>query len=157
MKITADSHTDHALTPAHLAWIVETFGDLDAFAIRTVTMPAHLSDLPCALHGPCVGGLPILERDVFYRKRGERVGESRMVVGESRPSRWLTVIVGPHDGEIILFTAFGGPMAPREPFDPALADRPDEHAESVAFWGAHALATECPKCGGVYCAGCRHV
>lgn len=46
--------------------------------------------------------------------------------------------MGPSEGAIILYTAFGGPLAEREPFDPGLDDA--AHETSKAFWRVHALA-----------------
>lgn len=54
-----------------------------------------------------------------------------------RQVRTVTVIAGPHDGQpCVLFTAFGGPLAPQEPGDPGCKD-PDA---SRAFWAEHALS-----------------
>ena len=39
----------------------------------------------------------------------------------------------------MLFTAFGGPLAPREPGDPDMTDA-KEIAESKKFWSEHALS-----------------
>lgn len=39
----------------------------------------------------------------------------------------------------VLFTVFGGPMAPRELFDPTLPA--SERSESERFWSEHALST----------------
>jgi len=140
MLITADSHTDHHLTPAHLAFVIERFGDRAAFFIETVELPAHLPSLPCELHGPAVGEPPIADGEVFFARRGDRPGDSRMIVREPGASRLLTVIGGEHKGECILFTAFGGPSACREPWDPSLDDA--GRLESEAFWSEHALGAQ---------------
>ena len=46
------------------------------------------------------------------------------------------------DGKVkhpcILYTVFGGPIAPKEPDDPTLTD--EQRPESIAFWAEHALA-----------------
>jgi hypothetical protein len=111
------------------------------------------------------------EDSVTYVARGERTWKSRTVtLDKPRSSRLVTVIAGPHDGEpCVLFTAYGGPTAPREPADirqeleklegerRELPDRSPEsaaHAKiytrilelrterdaSDAFWREHALA-----------------
>lgn len=138
MKITSDSHTDHALSPEHVTFIEFVFGTRDAFFIETVAIPPYLPPLPCNLHGPATGGKPIQEAEVVYLRRGERPEASRMVVREPVPTRLLTVIGGPHGNEpCILYTAYGGPLAPREPWDLSLDDEGRE--ESAAFWAIHAL------------------
>lgn len=141
VKITPDTHLDHALTPAHVEFILATFGEVDAFKIRTVAMPVYLPSLPCALIGPLTGDEIVTEDRVHYTRRGNRSGLSRMIFGPPVPSRNLSVIIGPDDnGEIILYTAYGGPVAPREPFDPGLTPGTPEHDASVEFWARHALA-----------------
>lgn len=140
MIITTAAHLDHALTPAHVAWIAERFADQGAFFLATVELPPELEDLPCGLHGPIVGDPPVPESEVSYRRRGDRLGPSRLCQRPSRPTRLLTVIGGPDgDDPCVLYTAFGGPAAPREPFDLSLAS--DEVREaSEAFWAEHALS-----------------
>lgn len=59
----------------------------------------------------------------------------------SRQTRLLTVIAGPHEGDgCVLYTAHGGPAAPREPWDPSLNDDAAALEESRAFWSVHALS-----------------
>ena len=147
MKITPASRLDHALTPAHVAWLTEHFADRDAFFLETVELPPELPDLPCGLHGPLVGDPPVPESEVTYARRGERLGASRLCARPCRPSRLLTVIGGPDEGEpCVLYTAFGGPAAPKEPFDVGEADDATREASRV-FWAGHALSgvTERPS------------
>lgn len=138
MRITTDSHTDHALTPEHLEYILRRFGEREGFFIETVELPPQLASLPCGLYGPSMGDDPISDADVAMVTRGTRPNPSRLVYRAPRPSRQMTVIAGPHEGETILYTAFGGPAAPREPGDPSLEG--DALAESRAFWATHALS-----------------
>jgi hypothetical protein len=140
MKITKDSHVDHNLTEEHLEFIKERFGHLEEFFIETVEVPLHLPPLPCGLFGPLMGDEPVAEHEVSYVRRGDRPGESRIVQRDVRRVRQMTVIGGPHEGAIIMFTAYGGPCAPREPWDESLPD--EEREESVTFWKVHALAAE---------------
>jgi hypothetical protein len=137
VKLHKDSHLDHALTDAHVAYIMERFGDYQAFFIVTVDLPDDLAPLPCALMGPLVGDEPVPESEVTYRKRGDRAWESRTIeCAYPRTSRKVTVIAGPHDGEsCVLYTAYGGPCAPQEPGDPGCKDK----EASAAFWAQHAL------------------
>ncbi len=139
MRITADSHVDHNLPERVIALILERFADRESFAIESFELPPELGTVPCALVGPLSGCGVVAEPEVFYLRRGERPGESRMVRRAFVRSRTVTVIMGTHDGECILFTAYGGPCAPREPWDPSLS--PVEKQESIAFWEQHALAT----------------
>jgi hypothetical protein len=143
LTIHADSHLDHGLTEAHIAFIVERFADKSEFFIETFDLPETLSPLKSALYGPLAGDAAVVESDVRYAKRGERDGETRLVDLPQRETRTMTVIAGPHGGEpCILFTSYGGPCAPREPFDPSLAGDEKALAESKAFWAEHALAAE---------------
>lgn len=49
--------------------------------------------------------------------------------------------LGPDEqDQLNCYTAFGGPLAPKEPGDPTL--KPEERAKSEAFWREHALAAE---------------
>jgi hypothetical protein len=142
MKITAASHTDHHLTPAHVAFVLATFGDRTAFFRETVVLPDELPGLPCDLHGPKMGDAAVADSETARVVRGDRKGASRVCARAARIVRTVTVIGGPHEGECILYTAFGGPAASREPFDEAFADGKDPEglAESVGFWAEHALS-----------------
>lgn len=146
MFISKDSHLDHGLNVEHILFILREFGHINQFHMETVDMPEGLAELDCALFGPLMGDKPIPEEMVFYKKRGERIGQTRMFHPPIQASssmrvqittRKLSVIIGPHDGQVILYTAFGGPITPREPWDPSLNEK--EKAESETFWKQHAL------------------
>ena len=140
MLILPVSHLDHDLTAAHVAWLTSHFADRTGFFLETVELPAELPPLSCALHGPLVGDPPVPESEVTYRRRGDRPGPSRLCTRPSRPTRLLTVIAGPEgDDPCVLYTAHGGPAAPREPFDPGL-EAGEVLEASAAFWAAHALS-----------------
>lgn len=137
--IHPDSHLDHGLTEAHLELIRYAFADREGFFISTVELPPELPSLECALYGPIMGDSTITEDMVHYRVRGNRKHASRMVDLPMRPTRKLTVIAGPHDGQpCVLYTAFGGPITPKEPGDRSM--QTDEFEQARAFWSAHALA-----------------
>jgi hypothetical protein len=134
-----DTHLDHSLTEEHLKFVLgldpSTRGDISspvrAFAVE---MPAALAPLPCGLHGPIMGDDPVPEDEVIYEVRGNRKGESRLVDRPVRQSRFVAVVAGPHDGhDWVLFTAYGGPVMPREPFD-------DDSEETKEIWATHALS-----------------
>lgn len=146
MKLHEKSHVDHGLTPAQVEHIVARFADRDAFFIETIELPLELGKARCDLFGPLVGDEPIPESEVFYEKRGDREWKSRMIeAAYERTTRKVTVIAGPLDERelgcgdqvhaCVLYTAFGGPLAPHEPGDPKCRD-----AEvSREFWAKHAL------------------
>lgn len=136
MQLHADSHVDHGLSPAQLQFLLERFSDRDAFLIETVDLPPEFGTVPCTLAGPILGELAVPEQLVVYRTRGSRTWASRCVIGTPRQVRMVTVIAGPHDGHAcVLFTAYGGPLAPQEPDDPGCKDVP----ASKAFWREHAI------------------
>lgn len=99
--------------------------------------------LPCHLRGPLVGDPPIPESAVRYAPRPPREYPSRMLLdGRPTTTDQVTLILGPGDEprSCVVYTCYAGPLAPREPTDPALAD--DLRAESEAFWRDHALVAE---------------
>lgn len=135
MIITKDSHLDHGLTAEQITYLLKQFADVHAFRIAAVTLPTELGQVTCALYGPVMGDPP--QTDVRMGHRGERAWESRLVALPPRPTSTVTVIMGPHEGyPCVLYTAFGGPLAPREPGDPSCDDSP----VSLAFWSTHALS-----------------
>lgn len=135
------SHTDHRLSEKVLSTIVEKFKDREAFFIETIWVDEVVD---CSLKGPLMGEEPIAESEVFYEQRGDRPGKSRLVHGKPSKTNKVTVIAGSYVDEetganypCILYTAFGGPIAPKEPFDPSLSE--DEREMSKRFWAEHAL------------------
>lgn len=140
MKLIAESHTDH-VTAEHLTWILEHFRDRTGFFIETVTLPESLPMLSCDLWGPATGEDPVPESAVFYARRGNRKGESRLVRRERLKTWQMTVVAGPEGDEpCVLYTAYGGPAAPREPWDESLDDAGRD--ESTRFWAEHALCAD---------------
>ena len=141
MKIVADSHVDHGLSTEQVEYLKERYADLDGFKIESFELPAELGTVPCGLHGPLVGDEPVPESECRFAKRGNRAGESRLCDRPVRQTRTVTVIAGPHGDEAcVLYTAFGGPLAPKEPWDPSLSD--EDRAKARAFWSEHALSSE---------------
>lgn len=143
MQITEASHLDHGLTESHKEWLRDHFADRSEFFIETVRMPDVLLSLECGLYGPIMGDGPVDERDVRYAVRNNRKWSTRVARRESmRMTRLMTVVAGPHDGlPCVLFTAYGGPPAPREPGDPSLATL-EQIQESREFWSKHALVID---------------
>lgn len=139
MKIGPKSHLDHGITDAHIRHILDRFANRSGFFAETLIMPRSLASLPCAMHGPIVGEKPVGEDEAFYERRNGRKGLSRMCARRPSQSRKLTVIAGPSGNDLcVLYTAYGGPLAPREPWDPSMSE--SERRESVAFWSKHALS-----------------
>lgn len=157
MRLHKDSHIDHGLTARQLAHVLLLFAGRDAFFKETITLPDDLGTVPCALFGPIMGDEPIPSFLVEMKSRGTRAYSSRMLsrfdpvgtdwiklgtkhLSTKRTVNTLTVIAGPHDGyPCVLYTTFGGPIAPKESGDSTLCDA-TEIAESIAFWSEHALA-----------------
>jgi len=140
------SHVDH-VTPEILDHLRARFSHLvpDGVHVETFEMPKYLGTLPCNLYGPDMGDGPIEDgEDVAYMKRANRVSRgvtwlSRTINRPPRPTRTLTVVLGPADGDpCVLYTAYAGPAAPREPGDPD--HTPETRAEAAAYWDKHALS-----------------
>lgn len=140
MKVLPASHLDHGLSPAHVAWLLERFADRQAFFVETVELPPQLPPLLCGLHGPAMGDEPVPEAEAHYAVRGGRQGTSRLCRRPARETRLVTVIAGP-DGEepCVLYTAYGGAAASREPWDLSLAGQ-DAREQAQRFWAEHALS-----------------
>jgi hypothetical protein len=138
-KIVPESHLDHGLRPSHIDLIRERFAGRDAFFIATIQIPSELASVPCGLHGPEMGDEPVADSECTLVVRDGRRGESRLCDRRPRDARSITVIAGPYLGDpCVLFTAYGGPLAPKEPWDAA----PHEFEASKAFWAQHALSRQ---------------
>lgn len=140
MIIRPVSHLDHGLSEAVVTWLLERLGERDGFFIETLQLPPELGTVPCGLHGPVMGDEPVPDSECRAEIRGTRAWESRLCDRPVRQVRTVSVIAGPHgDAPCVLYTAFGGPVAPREPGDPNITDEA-ERARSVSFWREHALS-----------------
>lgn len=138
MQLHPESHLDHGLSQVMVDFLLDRFAGRAEFFIETVELPVELGTVPCNLHGPATGSAPVPEAEVRYAPRGTRAYSSRLCDRPAVQTRLVTVIAGPHDGQAcILYTAFGGPLSPKEPGDPELKD--SERAESERFWAEHAL------------------
>ena len=132
------SHVDHVPREI-LEWVLHQFHDKSVPFIETVEIPLGFPWIDCGLHGPIMGDVPIPEEEVTYQVRPGRGWPSRLIQRPTRPTRQLVVIGGPYqEHSCILYTCFGGVLAPKEPQDPTLD--PDKLAESQAFWAVHALS-----------------
>lgn len=136
-----DSHLDHALTSAQLSWLLNNAEARPG--PQTLRLPHELGGVPCALIGPATAHAPVADAETCAQVRGKRPYASRVFTADAARARRLfdlpyvhevTIIVGEHDGHpLVLFTAFGGPLAPREVGDPASDEA------SRTFWAQHAL------------------
>lgn len=133
-------HADHGVSEETLAWAVAQVAP--GFFARTFTLPEWAADLLNGLYGPASGDSPVQDVDTFRAQRSADRPLSRMVRRPARPTRLVTVIgVAPEaGGEAVVFTAYGGPLAAREPGDATLPPGSPDHAEAVAFWAEHALS-----------------
>lgn len=141
MRITKDSHLDHNLSVGQLDFLKKHFANRTEFFAEAIELPEELGTIEVSLVGPETGATPVPEEDVLYTVRGDRKCASRVFrTPPKRPqSRLVTVIAGPHEEHAcVLYTAYGGPKAPREPGDPYIGSW-DELQEARRFWANHAL------------------
>jgi hypothetical protein len=141
LVVTHESHLDHALSTKQIAWVLARFKENTGFSIQTVDLPPEIGTVPCGLYGPAMGDAPVPDAEVRMAPRGDRTVLSRLCKRPGRQTSKITVIMGPDDfgHDCVLYTSYGGPVAPREPGDPGL--RTDEdRAEAAQFWSKHALS-----------------
>lgn len=144
MKIVKVHHADHGVPFSTLEWALERIAPTAGFFAVTVDLPDGHAPLLSALYGPLAGDPPVEDEDVVYVQRTPDRPLSRMVRRPPRPTHRLTVIgivTGEGDDKgAVLFTAYGGELAEREPGDGSLVPGSPEHARAAAFWAVHALA-----------------
>jgi len=134
-------HADHGILDVHKAVISDIFEKKgEGFLATTVELPAECPDLLSGIHGPSVGDAPVPSSEVHWATRGQRKGLSRLCHRAPRPTRLMTVIGIREGGHVKVFTAYGGPLAPREITDATLPA--DAAEEACAFWAVHALSAE---------------
>lgn len=147
MKIISQSHLDHGLSPAHIDFMMKHWALVrNTFVGQAITpimveLPTELESLFCGLVGPSTGYPTVSDENdsVTYLVREGRKWASRMISQCPHKSRTLTYVVGQYNGEEVLFTAYGGPLAPREPGDTSL-NTMEEITHSRKFWAEHALS-----------------
>lgn len=143
------SHLDHGLLDEHWEFVQELARHHIAEnglspLIKTFEMPAYMTPLPSGLYGPAAGDEPVPEEAVFYARRGPRGWPDRLIIAPKRLSSLITVVAVPETrdkaptGRLVVWTAYGGPMAPQNPADPGNANP----AAATAFWSEHALAVD---------------
>jgi hypothetical protein len=148
VRLLAESHT-HDLPLEVVREVLDVGGPwpLGRVSVRGVELPEGFV-VPCGLYGPAMGDAPVVEADVAYAPRPGREWATRGVDRPMREVGRITVVVGPNpadEGELALYTIYGGAEAPRELGDPSLNGDAAARAASEAFWAEHALAMPRPK------------
>ena len=132
-------HKDHGITDSQWAFIepiVKTRkpkklpNGADHWVIE---IPAELGTVPCGLYGPVMGDDPVTDDQVRLESRNDRPWKDRLINAPMRPVGFVQVIGLIEKG--LVFTCYGGPLAPQNPDDPSNHD-PDA---ARAFWAKHAL------------------
>lgn len=131
-------HADHGVSTKHIEDLALLSVPHRGFFLRTLRLPVGFDDLMSGLWGPAAGDPPVPDSEVQMKVRNNRPGPSRMVARPHRSTRLMTMIGIRDDNGVTFFTIYGGPAAPREPWDPSMNDA--ERAESREFWSKHALA-----------------
>ena len=151
-EVVQASHVDHGLNGEALNWLQRVaLADLQMLPagqvlVKSYELPkdAAAVGLPCALrcqlHGPMVGEAAVSSDEASELVRAGRSYPSRICARAPSTTRLVTLIVGPHgDATQVLYTAFPGPLAEKEPGDPSLKTE-DDRKRSAAFWSKHALS-----------------
>ena len=136
-------HADHGVNPEQMAYIQSVIANKNptGFFAMEVKLPRALGLVRNALYGPMSGDPPVRESEVDYRPRGDRPWSDRVVAWPTRPIDYVQAIGMPDQNDpnkIVLFTVYGGPLAPQHPDDPGNRDL----AASKKFWSEHALSLE---------------
>ena len=75
---------------------------------------------------------------VYYERRGNRKGFSRMIRAQPTTSNNLVIILKKSGSHYIIITAYAGDISPKEPWDTSIST-PEEYEQSLRFWTTHAL------------------
>lgn len=136
-------HADHGISPETISAMVATlFPCAPGFFLHTFTLPEGAPDALNALHGPACGDAPVLDSECSMEQRTADRPPSRLCSRPKRPTRLVTIIgeTGYNLEDTVIYTAYGGPCAEREPGDPSMMDNPEAQAAAAAFWSEHALS-----------------
>jgi len=134
------THLDHGLDTDNLEAVREAAKECPDGAevwIKTIKSP---HEAPSAIH------YHVPESEVFYARRGSRRNLSRLCARPQRMVFEVTIIAGmSQDGVTRVWTAYGGPHAPREPEDSYFvfsdaARKSSEYREAREFWSHAALS-----------------
>lgn len=136
-------HADHGINSKQMDFIKSEIANSSpaGFFVKTIKIPGKLGKVRNALYGPASGDPPVSESVVSYRPRGDRPWSDRVVSWPTRPVDYVQAIGMPDQNDpkkIVLFTVYGGPLAPQHPDDPGNRDVD----ASKKFWSEHALSLE---------------
>ena len=136
-------HADHGISPEQMEWIKAQIkaADPKTFFVQEIQIPGELGMVRNAMYGPAAGDPPVPESEVSYRPRGDRPWSDRVVSWPTRPVNYVQAIGMPdqdNPNKIVLFTVYGGPLAPQHPDDPGCRDV----SAAKKFWSQHALSLE---------------
>jgi hypothetical protein len=136
-------HADHGISAKQMDFIKSEIANSSpaGFFVKSIKIPSKLGKVRNALYGPASGDAPVSESVVQYRPRGDRPWSDRVVSWPTRPVDYVQAIGMPDQNDpqkIVLFTVYGGPLAPQHPDDPSNRDV----AASQKFWSEHALSLE---------------
>ena len=144
--ITSCFHADHGVDEALRQWAIESIAPTAGFFLSTLTIPADHAPLASNLYGPAEGDAPV-KGVVSVRDKADAWRQDTPFVDlPPRPTRRLTVIgLAKDDGEVTLWTCYGGEAALQLPSDPAFANDPKGRAKAEVFWAQHALSVAAKK------------
>jgi hypothetical protein len=138
MKIIEESHVHPSVsqqfTEEELLKLMQTHCNGSASAVQVVTICTDRIGVSQLLKRAEVRGR------IYLGIRGKRQWASPIALMPGHPTNELTLVVGPHNDEQVLYTAYWGKPAPREVGDPSNSG-PDQ-LKSVFFWEEHVLAPD---------------
>ncbi len=118
--------------------------------VKKIVLPSDTERLQLQVDlGRTVGKSSLLETPqitattpCWFAKRQGRLGPSRVIpdIGPAETSVISIIANAITSDRYELVSAWYGGMAPKEPWDPDLADDPLSFQESLNFWSGHALA-----------------
>jgi len=136
-------HTDHGISDDQWGFIRGYLEEMDpdALFVQQVTIPPNLGTVECGLHGPAMGDVAVSRDEITMLKRGDADDQFRwpdpIVERPTRSVDYVQIIgIRAEEDLILVFTVYGGPLAPQNPLDPNNPDVPG----SEKFWGEHALS-----------------
>lgn len=137
MKISKIYHADHGVDPADIIAAVEKARvSIGFFNITVEGEKLHI----CRMYGPKCGDEIVSSTEVQFVQRTPDRPPSRIISMPARMSRKLTVIgVKDENGDLEIYTSYGGPSAEPEPGDGALKGSAEWMQRAIHFWSQHAL------------------
>jgi hypothetical protein len=139
-------HSDHGITKMQIEFIQQNRDLLElpdgTFIKKIIELPKNIGTAESSLYGPESGDKPVMEREVFYIRRGKRNGATRMIDKPKRLVKKICVI-GIRNG--IAFTMYGtnsNKPSPMEIWDKKFKYLSyNEQEEIRKFWNEHAISS----------------